>query len=268
LRHLFSFRVPGGLASAGNRRLTLTAGVLLAVVGAPLALANPIQGGSRNPSTNQSSQYTSETQIIASNSTYGTRQSNKGTGGGAIYGCRSATNGPPCINAVNLNTGQAFGFTSAGSLGGTITLKDTHGAPLTTNATGVAKGFNANFLQGKQATDFLGATAQAADSAKLGGQPASAYVQAGQLDFAVVSQAGTLGNNRGATAAAETSATNNTYTVTFNGNVSKCAYTASPGGAALTSGSIGVASDTTNPNIVDVNAPGPLPGGFHLQVVC
>ena len=45
--------------------------------------------GKRNPS---SSALSSETQIIANNGSYGTRQSNKrdGEGGGAIYGCRSS----------------------------------------------------------------------------------------------------------------------------------------------------------------------------------
>ena len=56
--------------------------------------------------------------------------------------------------------------------------------------------------------------------------------------------------------------------MTFTSNVSKCSYTASPTGPALASGSIGVAGDTSNPDIVDVNAPAALPQGFHLQVIC
>lgn len=233
------------------RRTIVLTGTALAVVAAPIAMAagegSTIRGGARNPSSNQSQQYTAETQIIASNSTFGTRQSNKGTGGGAIYGCRSLPSGPGCISAVNLNTGGAFQFSTAGSVGGTITVKDPNGAPFTTNAKGVVTNLNSNFLQGKQAVDFVGT---------------------GQLLFAIVSQAGTLGTTRGATASALTSAANNTYTVTFAGNVSKCAYTASPQGAALTNGSIGVAPDPVNGNIVDVNAPAALPGGFHLQVTC
>ena len=244
------------------------AGAIL--IAAPVAVAagggSAVRGGARNPSPNPSIAYTSETQIIAANSSYGTRQSNKGTGGGAIYGCRSLPGGPPCINAVNLNKGQAFGFTTAGSVGGTINLANTSGSPLTTNATGVAKGFNANFLQGKQATDFLGATQQATDSAKLGGQPASSYLTTGQLAFAVVSGSGTLTSSRGAQSAS--AGANNSYTVVFGANVSKCAYTASPVGGALTSGQIGVAPDAANANAVDVNAPSALPGGFHLQVTC
>src|SRR3954452_20477480 len=64
--------------------------------------------GKRNPSSNSSLGLRSETQIIAKNSTYGTRQSNKGTGGGAIYGCRSVATGPSCVRASNLNGGLAF----------------------------------------------------------------------------------------------------------------------------------------------------------------
>jgi hypothetical protein len=256
----------------GRRSVHLALVAAIALLAAPVALAagagsgSPVRGGVRNPSSNPSVQYTSETQIIADNSSYGTRQSNKGTGGGAIYGCRSVPGGPSCINAVDLNTGAAFGFTTAGSLGGTITLKDTSGAPLTTNATGVAKGFNANFLQGKQASDFVGTTQTAADSAKLAGQPASSYLTTGQVVWAVVGASGALGANRGATSAA--AGTGNSYTVVFNANVSKCAYTASPVGAALTSGQIGVAPDANNADAVDVNAPAALPGGFHLQVTC
>ena len=66
----------------------------LALLSAPLALGagegGPLSGGERNPSANASVEYNSETQIIANNQTYGTRQSNKSSsGGGAIYGCRS-----------------------------------------------------------------------------------------------------------------------------------------------------------------------------------
>lgn len=256
--------------SGGVKRTAVLGGLLLALVAAPFALAsgegNTIKGGARNPSSNPSLSYNEETQIIADNSGFGTRQSNKGTGGGAIYGCRSAASGPGCIAAVNLNTGHAFSFTSSGNVGGVIELRNTKGAPLTTNATGVATGFNANFLQGKQASEFLGATAQATDSAKLGGQPASAYATTGQLLFAVVSQTGALGANRGATTAAQTGSLS--YTVTFNVNVSKCSLTASPVGQALSTGALGVAPDASNPNVADVSAPSALPAGFNLQVIC
>src|ERR1700742_4935206 len=69
--------------------------------------------GKRNPSSNASRTLTSETEIIP-------RQSNKGTGGGAIYGCRApaptaaAPNPAGCVRASNLNGGQAFQFTTTG----------------------------------------------------------------------------------------------------------------------------------------------------------
>ena len=65
--------------------------------------------GKRNPSSGSLS---AETQIIASNGSYGTRQSNKrdGEGGGAIYGCRSSAGKEPCVRANNLKGGRAFEF--------------------------------------------------------------------------------------------------------------------------------------------------------------
>src|SRR6059058_5931513 len=114
-----------------SARLWIIAGAaLLAVCVAPFALAagegRPITGGARNPSSNASQSYTRETQIIANNSTYGTRQSNKSdNGGGAIYGCRSGEGGTPkanrpCIRSNNLSQGLAFEFATGGVVGGTI----------------------------------------------------------------------------------------------------------------------------------------------------
>ena len=102
-----------------------------------------------------------ETEIIANTTTYGTRQSNKrdGDGGGAIYGCRSNPGNEPCIRANNLKGGRAFEFVTIGKEGGRIEVGgDKTGAPLTTNATGVATGFNADKVDGKEAADFAPAT--------------------------------------------------------------------------------------------------------------
>lgn len=256
LRNLLSVRSKCG--GSGAKRTALIAGVLLAVVAAPWALAagtsGSLRGGARNPSSNRSISYTSETQIIADNSSYGTRQSNKGSGGGAIYGCRSQTGGPGCIAADNLNTGYAFSFSASGPVGGYIKLKNTNGAPLATNARGVATGFNANYLEGKQAKDFVPASHEAS------------FAQTSQILFAVVDQTGRLGSNRGATASAQTG--EKAYTVTFTGNLSRCSVTASPLGAALATGSIGVAVQSANPAIVEVSAPSALTQGFNLQVIC
>src|SRR3954447_26026567 len=110
--------------------------------------------GKRNPGYPHA--LSAETQIIADNGTYGTRQSNlrNGDGGGAIYGCRSATGKEPCIRSNHLNTRRAFEFATAGKKAGRIATKDATGAPFTTNATGVATGLNADRVYGKEATDF------------------------------------------------------------------------------------------------------------------
>ena len=102
--------------------------------------------GKRNPSATPRSRSRAETEIIANNSTYGTRQSNKqdGDGGGAIYGCRSNPGNEPCVRANNLKGGRAFEFATVGKEAGRIEIGDATGAPFTTNATGVATGLNAD----------------------------------------------------------------------------------------------------------------------------
>ena len=101
--------------------------------------------GKRNPSNNPSLALSTETEIIANTSTYGTRQSNKkdGDGGGAIYGCRSSPATSPASAPHNLKGGRAFEFATVGLEGGRIETGNPTGAPFTTNATGVATGLNA-----------------------------------------------------------------------------------------------------------------------------
>ena len=121
----------------------------------------PILGGTRNPGTDKSKSLSKETQIIASVSTYGTRQSNKSSnGGGAIYGCRSAAGGSansqePCIRANNLSSGLAFEFATTGTSGGLITGKDANSVPFTTTATGVATGLNADRVDSLNADQIV-----------------------------------------------------------------------------------------------------------------
>jgi hypothetical protein len=135
----------------------------------------PLLGGARNPGADTSTALTRETQIIASLSGYGTRQSNKSaSGGGAIYGCRSGAGGTPagnkpCIRSNNLSSGLAFEFATTGANGGTITATSTSASPFTTNATGVATGLNADQVDGKSASEFLGATATAASAQNANG---------------------------------------------------------------------------------------------------
>jgi len=208
--------------------------------------------GKRNPGYPRA--LSAETQIISDNPTYGTRQSNlrNGDGGGAIYGCRSAAGREPCVRANNLNTGRAFEFATDGNEGGRITTKDANGAPFTTNATGVATGLNADRVDGKDATDFAAA---------------------GDLLFAAVTDAATpTVAGRGASTVSKNTVNGDTvFTVTFNKDVSKCSYTASPVGAAsatapgvASGGSTGAAASTVTVNVGQ-------PAGaysFHLQVIC
>src|SRR6478736_5022686 len=173
--------------------------------------------GKRNPSSNPGLALNSETEIIADTTTYGTRQSNKkdGDGGGAIYGCRSNLGNEPCIRANNLKGGRAFEFVTIGKEAGRIEVGgDKTGAPLTTNATGVATGFNADKVDGKDATDFAPATS---------------------LTFAAITDAG---GSAVPTAAGPTTPTvtlgggaDAVYTVDLKRDVSKCSFTAAPVGS-------------------------------------
>jgi hypothetical protein len=231
----------------------LLAGALTLAIGVPsVAIATgerfPIDGGTRNPTPSGSDAYTVETEIISDTTTYGTRQSNKrvGDGGGAIYGCRSAAGNEPCLRSNNLNTGRAFEFATSGKEAGRIELADTTGAPFTTNAKGVATGLNSDQVDGKEAADFAAA---------------------GDLKAAAVDEKGVLGAKRGATAAAFTDAARRTFTVTFDADVSKCFFTASPTGASAAA-ALGTAIGA-DPKTVLVDQPDDAePRAFHLQVVC
>ncbi len=145
----------------GNGPWIVIAAVAVALLVTPFAVAagegQPVLGGARNPSSNQSLAYSKETQIIANNSDYGTRQSNKSTtGGGAIYGCRAKTGTKACLRASNLSNGRAFSFaTETGTEVGRIE-GPTAAAPFTTTATGVATGLNADKVDGKDAATDLG----------------------------------------------------------------------------------------------------------------
>jgi hypothetical protein len=229
---------------------------LILAVGIPAVAVGAGEGrslilGKRNPGyPNATSQ---ETQIITDDATYGTRQSNLrvGDGGGAIYGCRSATGHEPCVRANNLNTGRAFEFATDGNEAGRITTKDANGRPFTTTATGVATGLNADRVDSHDASDF----AMAAD-----------------LLFADVTDA-TTGPTVAGRGTPTVSKTGAAFTVAFARDVSKCSYTVSPVGAA-TAVSPGVSPTTGNAKAVTVNfdtgATGSTPTttSFHLQVIC
>ncbi|HYM57518.1 MAG TPA: hypothetical protein VES79_06095 [Solirubrobacteraceae bacterium] len=227
----------------------MLAGALVLAVGIPSVAVGFGEGrtmllGKRNPSANSTRALNSETEIIADNGTYGTRQSNKkdGDGGGAIYGCRSDAGAEPCVRANNLKGGRAFEFETVGREAGRIEVGDTTGAPFTTNATGTAAGLNADKVDGKEAADL---------------------VAGADIKTARVNAAGALEGGRGATAAA-IDPTPDTYRVTFDRDVSACTYTATPVGAS--SGQTLAVQGGSNPANVRVDADSPT--AFHLQVIC
>jgi hypothetical protein len=212
-------RIRKALNVRANGPWILASALLVALLVAPFAGAfgegNSVRGGARNPSPDSRRAYSKETQIIANVNTYGTRQSNKSNnGGGAVYGCRSATGGTPkgnepCLRASNLTNGRAFEFNANGGTEvGAITGPAT-AAPFITTAKGVATGLNADEVDGKSADEITAAA---------------------QAKYANVSGVGALGDQRGATAAAR-SATG-VYSVDFNADVSKCARTISVTGDA------------------------------------
>ena len=243
---------------SGRTLRYILVGALVLAVGIPSVAVGFGEGrtlllGKRNPSPSGSRALSHETEIIASNGTYGTRQSNKkdGDGGGAIYGCRSSTGKEPCIRANNLKGGRAFEFETVGKEGGRIETGDTSGAPLTTNATGVATGFNADKVDGRDASDL------ASPSDTL---------------FAAVNADGTLaGGGPEATASSRTDAATQTYMVTFGRDVSKCAFTANVVGASADF-SLGVeagpAANQARVDERDASAGNTDGRGFHLQVIC
>jgi hypothetical protein len=248
-------------ARISGRYALATAAVVL--VGLPAGAVasgegHSLLGGQRNPAHGN---LTRETEVIAANGTYGTRQSNKGTGGGAIYGCRTTPGNEPCVRGVNLRDGRGFAFeTKKGKEGGSITVGDPTGVPFTTNATGTVNNLSADKVDGKDSADFAAA---------------------GDMLFAAVNADGSLvAGSRGATAATRSNAAAQTYRVTFSRDVSKCSYTASPVGVSsdftlgVSSGATSSAA-TSKPNDVivdqrDATSPsGNNPGrAFHLQVVC
>jgi hypothetical protein len=187
-----------------------------------------------------------ETQVISNiaSSTgvtggYSTRQSNlSSSGGGAVYGCRSGAGGSaatptpqnPCIRSNNLSTGLAFEFNASnGDTGGLITVGTGGDAkkPFTTNATGVATGLNSDEVDGLDASQIV-ALARAKtglDADTVDGKDSTDL----QAKFALVATDGTPStNSRGliATNPVVHAANSGLYAVTFAGDLSRCAVTA------------------------------------------
>jgi hypothetical protein len=156
----------------------MTVCVLSLLLGTPIAVqaageGDPVEGGARNPGANETLALERETEIIAETAvdTYGTRQSNKGAGGGAIYGCRSTLDlqnigdpaqSTPCIRANNLNDGKAFDFqVGEGNLGGVIQKTNDLGTPFPnaipfiTNMGGIALGLNSDRVDNLHAEQII-----------------------------------------------------------------------------------------------------------------
>jgi hypothetical protein len=242
--------------SGRTLRYILIGGLVLAI-GIPSVAAGYGEGralilGKRNPSGHRT--LTKETQIIGNVSTYATRQSNKkiGDGGGAIYGCRSDVGHEPCILTRNLRDGRAFQFETSGKEGGYIKTGDSSGAPFTTNATGVATGLNADRVDGRDGSDI----ASPSDSL-----------------FATVNADGTLASGGPeASGSVRSDAAAQTYTITFNRDVSKCSYTANVTGSSADFSlgtQPGPAANQVRVDQRDAAAAGGNPGrAFNLQVIC
>lgn len=278
------------LGRAPRTRSVIAATGLLVIIAAPFAGAatgDNLREGVRNGTA------TKETQIIgnlrsttATTGGFVTRQSNLSTdGGGAIYGCRSKAGGTaakpapqnPCIRANNLSTGFAFEFNASnGESAGLITVGPGGDAkrPFTTNATGVATGLNADEVDGLDAAQIIAAartkagldadTVDGVDSADL------------RPRFAQVADAGastSLGDTRGvpSTGGLAHAEDSGVYQVTFNGDLTKCALSATITGA--TAGLISATPSLVSGNTV-VTVRTFQPGGavgdqpFHVQVDC
>jgi hypothetical protein len=179
--------------------LTLAAAIVLTAQLASADTGDNIREGVRNPSGGGAAK--KETQIIArtGRDSYGTRQSNLGDGGGAIYGCRSSLDASsasaiadpakstPCLRVNNLRGGKAFDLqTNTGRLigvlqaGQSLTTARPDVAPLITNATGVAVGLNADRVDGLNASDIIAQAAAATGGAGGGGScPAGTQLTGG-----------------------------------------------------------------------------------------
>jgi hypothetical protein len=181
-----------------SNRTALAAAVAASILlGAPFAVAgtrDALREGVRNPASGDA---TRETQVIAKTGkdTYGTRQSNAGAGGAAIYGCRStldpsAVDDPkkstPCVRVNNLAGGKAFDFRGKeGRIigviqsGNSVLTPNPGTAPFVTNATAVATGLNADRVDNLSASEIISQAVQTAGGTGSGACPANTTLAGG-----------------------------------------------------------------------------------------
>jgi hypothetical protein len=232
------------LGRAPRTRSVIAATGLLVLCVAPFAAARtggPLREGVRNGTT------TAETQVISNIASttratggYSTRQSNlSGSGGGAVYGCRSKAGGSaatpqpqnPCVRANNLSTGLAFEFNASdGDVAGLISVGtggDTK-RPFVTNATGIATGLNADRLDSLDAAAIIAAARAKTglDADTLDGKDSTVFAE--RL-FAVVNADATVRAHRGLTTTTLGHGQAGFYTLTFDRDITNCAVVGSQG---------------------------------------
>lgn len=283
-------RMPAASRSPRTRSVVIATGMLALAI-TPFAVAatgSPLREGVRNGTTR------AETQIISNipsttrtTGGYSTRQSNLSTsGGGAVYGCRSAAGGSaakptpqnPCVRANNLSTGYAFEFhASDGPIVGLISAGAGGDAkkPFVTNATGVANGLNADRVDNLDAAQIVTAARVKAglDADTLDGKDLTDV----QARFAQVTSNGGLIEGRGLIPANPIPYVSDSaeYPVKFAGDLTKCAVSATITGAGfgeITTASA-VADNVTTVTVRTANSAGT--GGvagaerpFHVTVNC
>ena len=249
---------------ASSGRYVLISALVLAVPGRSVRAARPARGSpcaavSAIPARTRAPAYSAETQILTSNGTYGTRQSNKkkGDGGGAIYGCRSAPR-PRVLRARQQpEDGRAFSFQATnGTAGGAIqvgrappTRRPCRSPP---TPAGPVANLNADRVDDLHAADIV---AQAKDL------------------WAVVGADGALPRKNAATSAAKLAT--GEYQVVFDRNVTACAYNVTLGSTDTTeapAGEAGASQRAGNANAVAVvtrdSAGAKADRPFHLTVNC
>jgi hypothetical protein len=280
-------RLPLANTSPRTRSVLLATAVLVVGI-SPFAVARTggnLREGVRNGTTVRETEIVSNVgSTTAPTGGYATRQSNlSSSGGGAVYGCRSEAGGSattprpqnPCLRANNLSTGLAFEFhATRGDAGGLISVGAGGDAkkPFTTNATGIATGLNSDEVDGLDAAQIVAAARAKAslDADTLDGHDATDF--AGLAPLAQVASDGTAGQTRGVPGGGVTNpAGAGTYEVTFTGDRTKCALSATVTGttAGQVTATPALAGGNTTVDVRTFDGTGTAADrGFHLSASC